>query len=130
MNNTGVSQKAIIFNQEEKILILRRSGTAPYGALTWDLPGGDLDYGENAIKGITREIKEETGLNVKELKAFDVESHVNNKREFWVTIAYICKTDSDNVNLSYEHNQYKWIDPKEIKELEAMDKIKRFIAKL
>jgi len=89
-----------------------------------------LDYGENAIKGITREIKEETGLNVKELKAFDVESHVNNKREFWVTIAYICKTDSDNVNLSYEHNQYKWIDPKEIKELEAMDKIKRFIAKL
>lgn len=61
MEKIGVSQKAIIFNKENKILVIRRSKTAPYGALTWDLPGGDLDYGEDAITGVIREIKEETG---------------------------------------------------------------------
>jgi hypothetical protein len=36
----------------------------------------------------------------------------------------------DNFNLIYEHDQYKWISPGEIKELETVDKIKKFIEKL
>lgn len=127
MKKIGVSQKAIIFNEQERLLILRRSKTAPYGALIWDLPGGDLDYGEDAIIGITREIKEETGLDVRELKPFDVESHINDRKEFWVTIAYVGKTSSDNVSLSYEHDRHKWIEPKEAEKIETADKIKRFI---
>jgi ADP-ribose pyrophosphatase len=65
MKKIGVSQKAIIFNREGKILVLRRSGTALSNPGKWDFPGGDLEFGEDAIGGIIREIREETGLEVK-----------------------------------------------------------------
>jgi ADP-ribose pyrophosphatase YjhB (NUDIX family) len=127
MQKIGVSQKAIIFNEEGKFLILRRTNTAPSNPNKWDLPGGDLDFGEDAVKGISREIKEETGLEIENIKPFDVESHINKKNEFWVTVAYAAKTKSDKVKLSFEHNDFKWIDNEKFLKLESSEKLKRFV---
>jgi len=130
MNKTGVSQKAVILNKEGKFLIIQRSATAPSNPHKWDLPGGDLDFGENPTEGILREIKEETGLIVKDIKPFDVYSNINDIGDFWVTIAYVAKAISEKVNLSYEHNDFKWITVKEFSKLESSDKIKQFINNL
>ena len=139
MEKIGVSQKAIIFNKEGKFLTLQRTNTAPSNPNKWDLPGGDLDFGEDAIKGITREIKEETGLEIENIKPFDVESHINNKNEFWVTIAYTAKIKSDKIHpdrnfcrvkLSFEHNDFKWVTKEEFLKLESSEKLKRFVKNL
>lgn len=130
MEKAGVSQKAIIFNEEGKFLTLQRTNTAPSNPNKWDLPGGNLDFGEDTIKGITREIKEETGLKIENIKPFDAESHINKKNEFWVTIAYTAKTKSDKIKLSFEHNDFKWIDKEEFLKLESSKKLKRFIKNL
>jgi len=130
MKNIGVSQKAIIFNKENKILAIHRTETAPSNPNKWDFPGGILDFGENAEKGIEREIKEEAGIEVKELKPFDVVSRTNEEGDFWVTIAYTAKAISDKVILSFEHNEFRWLTPEEFLDLESPDKIKRFIKKL
>ena len=127
MNKIGVSQKAIIYNNEDKILILHRTSKAPSNPNNWDLPGGDLDYGEDVVTGIIREIKEETGLICKEIKPFDVESHIGENGEFWVTIAYKCKYESGNIKLSFEHDKFKWIKKEEFLKYKTADKIKRFI---
>lgn len=127
MNKTGVSQKAVILNKEGRFLIIQRSATAPSNPHKWDLPGGDLDFGENPIEGILREIKEETSLTIKEIKPFDVYSNINDIGDFWVTIAYIAKAVSEKVNLSYEHNDFKWINVKEFSKLKSPDKIRQFI---
>lgn len=81
-----VSQKAIIFREDGKILTMRRTATAPSRPLYWDLPGGDLDFGEDVKDGIVREIREEAGLEVQELAVIDAISGFNDKKEFWVTI--------------------------------------------
>lgn len=128
MNQFGVSQKAIVVNRAGKILSLRRGAGAPYRPLTWDLPGGDLDFGEEAIPGIIREIKEEAGLDVDNIKPFDVESHINRDSNFWVTIGYIAKVRSDKVVLSFEHDQFSWLSPEEFLKLESADKLKRFVS--
>lgn len=127
MGKIGVSQKAIIFNREGKILVLRRSGAAPSNPGKWDFPGGDLDFGEDAIGGIIREIKEESGLEVKNLKPFDVESHINKEGDFWVTIAYTAKSISDKVILSYEHDESKWLTAEDFLKLESSEKLRRFV---
>ena len=130
MKKIGVSQKAIIFNREGKILVLRRSGTALSNPGKWDFPGGDLEFGEDAIGGIIREIREETGLEVKNLNLFDVESHINKEGDFWVTIAYIAKAVSDKVILSYEHDEFKWLTDEDFLKLESSEKLRRFVGNL
>ena len=130
MKKTGVSQKAIIFNKEGRFLALCRTSSAPFNPGKWDFPGGDLDFGEDAIKGIIREIKEECGLEVQDLKLLDVESHINKESDFWVTIAYIAKVVSEEITLSFEHNQFKWLTTEEFLKLESPDKLKRFVKKL
>jgi 8-oxo-dGTP diphosphatase len=130
MEKIIVYQKAIIFNEEGKILTLYRSETAPSRPNTWDFPGGHLDFGEDTTKGILREIKEETGLDIKELAIFDVTSKINEKGEFCVTIAYKAKTDSDKVTLSFEHTQFKWVTPEEFLNLESSETQRYFVKNL
>ena len=130
MKKIGVSQKAAVFNKEGKFLAVRRTAAAPSDPDKWDLPGGDLGFGEDAVKGIIREIKEETGLEVKDLKPFDVESHIDEEGDFWVTIAYVANAISDRVILSHEHNEFKWLTAEEFLRLESADKLKRFVKNL
>jgi len=130
MGKVGVSQKVVIFNKEGKFLILHRTATAPSKPNTWDLPGGDLSFGEDAVKGIIREAKEETGLEIKDIKPFDVESHIDEKGEFWVTIAYKAKTLSNRAILSPEHDDYRWVKIQEFLKLESSEKLRRFVNNL
>ncbi|MCK5413302.1 MAG: NUDIX hydrolase [Candidatus Pacebacteria bacterium] len=127
MKKVSVSQKAIIYNKQGQILILHRTSGAPSNPNSWDLPGGELDFGEDVLDGIIREIREETNLTCKDIKPFDVESHIDENGEFWVTIAYKCHCNLGDIKLSFEHDQFQWISKKEINKFEFSNKIKRFI---
>ena len=53
-----ISTKALILNDEKKFLLsLEKNGR-------WELPGGGLDFGEKPHAGLTRELQEETGLEI------------------------------------------------------------------
>lgn len=45
-------------------LLMRRNGAKPYGG-TWALPGGKLEPLETAVEAVLREMKEETGLELR-----------------------------------------------------------------
>lgn len=121
------SQKAILVDESGKILTIRRTKTAPSRPLHWDLPGGELDYGENAKESILREIREETGLEVEDLSVFDVISRLNDIGEFWVTACYTALSTTKEVTLSYEHDEVKWVTPQEFQKLDASPRIKQFV---
>ena len=125
----GVTQKAIVLRNDGKFLTIRRSKTAPSHKLKWDLPGGELEYGEGPVEGIVREIKEETGCAVDRPKPFDVFGH-ENAVGFWVTIAYLCHTSSDVVELSFEHDDFKWVSKEEFLALSSTDKLQQFVSNL
>ncbi len=130
MGKVGVSQKAVIFNKEGKFLILLRGKTAPSNPLKWDLPGGDVDWGEDPHESMAREIKEETGLEVGELTVFDVSARVTEDNYHWFTVAYRTNTKTEKVKISWEHDEFKWVNHKEFRELPTIPKIARFIEKL
>lgn len=123
----GVSQKAIIVDENGKILTIRRTKTAPSRPLHWDLPGGELDFGEDAQKGMLREIKEETDLKVKNLRVINTIAALDYKKEFWVTICYAAEAISKKVILSFEHDDFKWVTPGEFQKLKASPRNKKFV---
>ena len=64
INKLKYRKKAILFDNDGKILTIRRTGNCSNMVLHWDSAGGALDYGEDIKYGIAREIKEETGLDI------------------------------------------------------------------
>ena len=67
-----VAVKSFIINDNNELLILKRSKDAGHMAEIWEIPGGRLEIGENPISGLKREIKEETGLDIDVLHPFNV----------------------------------------------------------
>jgi 8-oxo-dGTP diphosphatase len=60
---TGKTSTAIIPYPDNKILLIKRN-TRPFVGF-WALPGGRMDPGETIDQTVIREVKEETGLDVK-----------------------------------------------------------------
>ena len=57
---------AFIVNENDEMLVVRRAKEPALG--TYDLPGGFCDMGETVEEGMRREIKEETGLEVQDIR--------------------------------------------------------------
>jgi ADP-ribose pyrophosphatase YjhB (NUDIX family) len=55
----GPGASAVIFNDQEQVLLEKRSDNS-----FWGLPGGAVDIGESVEEAVIREIFEETGLTV------------------------------------------------------------------
>jgi 8-oxo-dGTP diphosphatase len=63
------SVAAIIQNEKGEVLLLDHVLRPASG---WGIPGGFLDFGEQPTDAVKRELREETGLELKELKIFRV----------------------------------------------------------
>ena len=121
-----VAQKAIIYNEDGKILTIRRSEDSPR-PLTWDLPGGNLEFGEGLESSILREIKEEIGLEVEKLLLLNVFENLDSIDLFRVTIGYTAKAKTTNVILSHEHVDFKWVTPEEFLKLDIYEPHRKLV---
>lgn len=107
-------QKAVIFHPfEATFLILQRRKDSSTGAAEWDLPGGNVIFGEIHLDAIQREIREETGLLVVDLQVAQVATGFNKDRQLYhLFLGYSCKAESIHVRLS-EHEAYRWVTKQE-----------------
>ena len=109
--------KAFILHKG-KVLILRESPKYVDGtnAGKFDVPGGRVKPGEHFADGLSREIREETGLTVKIGKPFFInEWRPVVKGEQWHIIGTFleCHADTDKVRLGEDHAEFAWINPSE-----------------
>ncbi len=108
---------AIIFNNEGKILFLKRSDNSSKYPGKYGLPGGHIDAGEDAETAVKRELAEEANLTangvhlVGELKTKDVEISY-----FMISI------DPEELLIldNSEHYNWKWCDLEEINDTNAI----------
>ena len=106
--------KIVIFDDKNRVLLLTRSDYHKKHAGELDLPGGHIKVGESLIEGLKREIKEETGLEIKDPKFF---KQKGNKHYFYV------KYDSQAIKLSREHIDYAFYKKKQLNISKKFEKI-------
>ncbi len=103
---------ALIQNAKQEVLLVR---TAKWSNL-YGIPGGKIHYGETTEAALRREIKEETGLSLKNLRFVcnqDCIEHPEFYRlrhflllNYW---AEIDVTQETTVQLNYESDAYRWV---------------------
>lgn len=112
-----------ILLRDGKVLILKRGSAAPTYPKIWDTLGGHVSERESAEDCMRREAKEECGLDVEIKKSGRVYEYVDSYGRS-IVIPYLLESESDEVKLSSEHIEYKWIKPEEIKDLECVPDLK------
>ena len=126
MNGMLVSSKIVVKNREGKILALRRSKTDTVRPLTWDLPGGEVEEGENLEESARREVREETGLEVGTLRFVHADGRNAEDGNYWVVLFSLAHAVSDAVVLSYEHDAYEWLTHEEFSKRKSSARIEEF----
>ena len=97
--------KIVIVDDSMRVLMLKRSDNHEKYAGELDLPGGHLKENESILKGLKREVKEETSINIENPIFF---KKIKNKH------FYYAKYNSQPVNLSDEHSDYGFYSKKEL----------------
>lgn len=109
-----VGVKVLIKNSRGDYLFLRRTKllATDSGKTSWDIPGGRINPGERLVDALKREIREETGHNMESapelIAAQDI--LVPTKDLHVVRLTYIASEDIPEINLSYQHDEYKWVE--------------------
>ena len=114
-NVVRVGSAALIENPEGKLLIGRR-GVWPEGM--WVFPGGGVNFGETTEQAVVREIREETGLEIKPLHLIKVEEMiVPENKVHRVIFFYKSKVTGGEERASSDIAELKWLTPDEILKL-------------
>ena len=119
----------MVFIENGKVLLSKR-GLEPRKGI-YDIIGGFLDEDEYPDHGIIREVKEETGLNVKIEKILGIyrDSYGKNE-EPTLNIIYIGKIISGKMKPQDDVSELKWFDLDKTKNLELFKNVKEALLDL
>lgn len=82
--NVRVGIGVFIF-KDGTFLMMQRKGS--HGQGTWSVPGGHLEFGESFEDTARREVEEETGLNIKNVRFGGITNdHFSDENKHYVTI--------------------------------------------
>lgn len=105
-----VTVGAAVLDETGRVLVLR---TRKWSGL-WGIPGGKVKYGETSVQALRRELLEETGLAVDDIRFVLVQDCIGSaefyRDEHFVLLNYSCRTrEPERVVLNDEAEEFRWV---------------------
>lgn len=114
---SSVGEYGVIINKKKEFLVLSLAISKKFPNEAWMLPGGRLEVNDQPEQGLRREIYEETGLKVKVVSPCHVARWGMEKPPKYV-VFFLCRLAGDQeVKLSHEHANYKWVSLGDIEKI-------------
>ncbi|QBD80448.1 NUDIX domain-containing protein [Ktedonosporobacter rubrisoli] len=103
----GVS---VLINKGDRFLMIKRNQKV-HGAGTWTVPGGHLEFGESFAERAEREAKEETGVEITNVKFRVITNDVFQAEHkhyvtVWMEAQYV--SGEPHVDAPYEETEVGW----------------------
>lgn len=102
-----LSVKALVRDQTDRYLWIRRSATSAHNAGAWDLPGGKVDPGESLDQALVREVREETGLLIQPAGVIGAAQSLTPECSV-VYVIIVARIVAGQLRLSSEHDDARW----------------------
>ncbi len=100
---------ALIFNPAGKIFLMKSHKWRD----KYVMPGGHVELGEKIEDSLKREIKEETGLDIYDVRFICFSEFIFDdvfwKKKHFIFFDFSCRTRSVNVKLDSEGQEYVWV---------------------
>lgn len=102
----------------EKVFLPKRAATKKFLPDVHELPGGHIDFGEDPVDGLKREITEEFGAQIEVGDPFYVFTYTNEvKGSHSIEVIYFARfiSDPDSITLDPEdHSDFGWFAEDEL----------------
>lgn len=107
MNNRPKVGIGVVVVKDNKVLFGKRKNAHGDGA--WCYPGGHLEYGESWEECSHREVMEETGIKIKNLRFGAITNDIfKSEKKHYITICMIADFDSGEVKVMEPHKCERW----------------------
>jgi phosphoglycolate phosphatase-like HAD superfamily hydrolase/ADP-ribose pyrophosphatase YjhB (NUDIX family) len=110
----------LILDADDRVLMLR---THKWSHL-WGIPGGKIKWGERSEDALRRELKEETGLDIADIRFVLVQDCIHSKEFYrdahFLLLNYTCRAfgSAPQVTLNDEAQEFRWVTLAEAMEME------------
>lgn len=106
------------FNGLEKVFLPKRAETKKFLPGVCELPGGHLNFGEDIVEGLKREIREELNMEIGVGDPFFAFTYKNDiKGSHSVEVIFFAKFINSLKDLKInpeDHSEYKWLTKSEV----------------
>ncbi len=118
---------AAVIVRNGKFLLAKRK---PGGSLAnkWEFPGGKIEAGETAEKGLERELYEEFEIAIR-VKDFIASHPFENNGKRYMLNAYLCEQVSGEFIL-HDHTEIAWVNPEDFLSYDLADSDKAIVDKV
>ena len=122
-----VTVGALIVGPSQRVLLIR---THKWGD-RWGVPGGKVDWGESLLQAVHREVREETGLQLGEVRWGPLQEAVLHpqfhRRAHFVLINVVARAHDEAVTLNDEAQAFAWCTPAEAAGLDLNEPTARLL---
>lgn len=88
----GVGVGAMIFDEDGRLLLTKRGQGAKNERGCWEVPGGDVEFGETRAEAVIREVREELGVAVEVIEELHTIDHlIPAENEHWIATPFIVR---------------------------------------
>lgn len=122
-----ITANALLHRQENditKVFLAKRAATKKFLPNIWELPGGHIDFGEDIIEGLKREVREEFAVRIKVGDPFAAFTYTNQiKGSHSIEVEFFAEFEDpiESIQIDPEdHSEARFVSEEEFKELQEV----------